>query len=148
MDIRPWNFHAPEVPPPEEVQIERTYDYVPCPMSIDPSGLNDEKLHSLFKTGQHFDRFWLDFFPKRLKDELQYTRSRPEVNMSWGIHIVEGVNWERVSMLSLVLYLMGTVFAIVYIAITHDTGGGFSMGAFLSALPGLGILVLQLKTAV
>ena len=144
-DIRPWNFQSPSFPPEVEVKVKKTYHYFPCPVDVDPTGLNGELLHCLWKPGPHLDRFWLDFFPKKLKEALQYASSKPEMNTGWGIHVVEGVNWAAVTYLAFVLVSISAVLGIVYSAVAHDVGGGFGMAAFLGALPALGIAVLQLR---
>jgi len=145
MDIRPWNFYSPSLPPEVEVRINKTYHYDPCPVDVDPTGLSGELLHCLWKPGPHLDRFWLDLFPKKLKESLHYVSSKPEVNSGWGIHVVEGLNWASVTFLGLVLVSISAILGIIYSAVTHDVGAAFGMSAFFGVLPALGIASLQLR---
>ena len=145
MDIRPWNFSSPSLPPEVEVRVNKTYLYEPCPADVDPTGLSGELLHCLWKPGPHLDRFWLNLFPKKLKEALHYMSSKQEDNKGWGIHIVEGLNWASVTFLGLILVGISAVLGIVYSAVTHDVGAAFSISAFLGVLPALGIASLQLR---
>ncbi|KAJ9616857.1 hypothetical protein H2200_000577 [Cladophialophora chaetospira] len=145
MDIRPWNFHSPSLPPETEVKVKKTYHYNPCPAEVDPTGLNSELLHCLWKPGPHLDRFWLDFFPKKLKEALWYASSKPEVNTGWGVRIVEGTNWASVTLLALVLFSFSAILGIICSVITHDIGAAFSISAFVAVLPTLGVTLLQLR---
>lgn len=147
MDIRPWNFHSPSLPPEAEVRVKKTHHYDPCPVDVDPTGLNGELLHCLWKPGPHLDRFWLNLFPKKLEEILHYVSSKPEVNIGWGIHVVKGVNWASVASLGFVLVIISMLLGVVYSAITHDVGAAFSISAFLVVLPALGIALLQLRPA-
>lgn len=153
MTCRPWNFHAPSLPPEVEVHIKETYSYTPCPQDIDPTGLNGELLHHLWQPGPHLDHFWLDTFPKKLHEELRYisrgssgsNQPTDDDNAGWGIRVIEGVNWQAVACLALVILFISAGLAIVYSALTHDVGGGFGMAAFLGILPALSIAILQLR---
>ncbi|KIX01181.1 uncharacterized protein Z518_08906 [Rhinocladiella mackenziei CBS 650.93] len=70
------------------------------------------------------------------------------MNTGWGIRVVEGVNWGSVTYLGLIQVSFSAVAGVVYSAVTHDVGGGFSIAAFLGMLPTLGILLVQLKPVV
>jgi hypothetical protein len=144
MNVRPWNIRSPNFPPEAEVHVKKTYHYVPCPAEVDPAGLNGELLHCLLKSGPHLDRFWLNYFPKKLKEMLQYSSSLPEVNTGWGIQIVEGINWPTVTLLIFVLTASSSLLGILYSAFTADVGGGFGMATFVATLPALGLVTLQL----
>jgi hypothetical protein len=145
MDIRPWNFHSPSLPPEAEVRVKKTYHYDPCPTYEDPTGFNEELLHCPWKPGPHLDRFWLEFFPKKLKEPLQYVSSKPEMNTGWGIRVVECINWASVICLAVILVGTSIVLGTVYSTVTHDVGEGFGIAAFLGTLPALGIALLHLR---
>ena len=145
MDIRPWNFHSPSLPPETEVRVKKTYHYDPCPTEVDPTGLNGELLHCLWKPGPHLDRFWLNLLPKKLRETLHYVSSKADVNTGWGIRVVEGINWASITLLGFILVSSSAILGIVYSAITHDVGAAFTMSAFLCVLPALGITLLQLR---
>jgi hypothetical protein len=147
--IRPWNFQSPSFPPEAEVKVKKTYHYEPCPhLDVNPESLNETLLHDLLEPGPHTDHFWLNLFPKKLGEKLEYVESNPDATTGWGVRVVEGVNWTSVIFLVLVLIGINAVLGIVYSAATHDVGGGFSMAAFLSVPPALGIALLQLRAAV
>jgi hypothetical protein len=49
MDVRPWNFRSPDLPPEVEVINKKTYHYAPCPIGGNLNELNREVIHSLLQ---------------------------------------------------------------------------------------------------
>ena len=145
MDVRPWNFRSPDLPPEIEVINKRTYHYAPCPIEGNPNELNREVVHSLLQPDKpHLDRFWLDLFPKKLKEQLLYNTGSTEMCSGWGIHIVEGVNRLTVVLLAIALLGVSGVLGTTYTVITHDASSGFAIATFVGLLPALGLAALQL----
>ena len=145
MDVRPWNFRSPDLPPEVEVIDKKTYHYAPCPIGGNPNELNREVIHSLLQPDKpHLDRFWLDLFPKKLKEQLLYKTGSTEMCSGWGIHIVEGVNKLTVVLLAIALLGISGVLGIVYTVVTRDASSGFAIATFVGLLPALGLAALQL----
>lgn len=73
-------------------------------------------------------------FPKKRKGELEVNPSYgPRVG--WGIQIVEGWIGSRVWLLSLSLFLCGSLaFAICWTVLKHDIEGAFGVSAYVVAL--------------
>jgi hypothetical protein len=112
---------------------------------VDPNGLNGELLHALLKPGQHLQDFWLQIFPKRLDEAMNFVPKIPNLNIGWGIRIIDGVNWESVTFVAMILLSFSAGIGIVYSAIAHDVGAAFTIAAFLGIWPGLGVTLLQLR---
>ena len=145
MDVRPWNFRSPDLPPEVEVIHKKTYHYAPCPIGGNPNELSREVIHSLLRPGEtHLDRFWLDLFPKKLNEQLLYKSGSTEMCSGWGIHIVEGVNMLTVVLLAVVLLVVSVVLGIVLTVILHDASSGFAIATFVGMMPALGLAAVQL----
>ena len=145
MDVRPWNFRSPDLPPEIEAINKKTYHYAPCPIGGNPNELNREVIHSLLQPNKpHLDRFWLDLFPKKLKEQLLYKTGSTEMCSGWGIHIVEGVNRLTVVLLAIALLGVSGVLGIAYTVVTRDASSGFAIATFVGLLPALGLTALQL----
>lgn len=143
---QPWHFVSPAFPPEPEVTVKRTYHYRPCPQDeFEITSLDDILLHSLLEPGPHLDHYWLDLFPKKLREMLIYKSGSPDANTGWGIRIVEGLNWVALFWLALFVTGFSGVLAIVYSILTRDPGGGFTMAGYFVTLLSVGVACLQVK---
>lgn len=117
--------------PPETKRDE--YLFEPCDL-IPPVGEN-------FMTHwfHHPDEAWdllyaYSLFPKKRKGELEIDPyNAPRVG--WGIQIVEGWLSYRLWLLSLLVFLGGSLaFAICWTILRHDIQGAFGVSAYIVAL--------------
>ena len=146
MMVQPWYFSSPSIPPEPEVKVKKTYHYQPCPQDdVDLTGLRESMMHSLLNPGPHLDNFWLDRFPKKLREGLVYRSGRAEENTGWGIHIVQGPNAALRAWLILVVTIAGGLLGIVYSVVCKDTGGGFGIASWVIAVLALTVKYLELK---
>jgi hypothetical protein len=146
---QPWHFVSPAFPPETEVKVKKTYDYRPCPQDeFEITNLDDVLLHSLLESGPHLDHYWLDMFPKKLHETLEYRSGSPDANTGWGIRIVDGLNWIIILRLSLAVVAFSGILGLIYSIVKKDPGGGFTMAGYLVTLIFLGFAYLQAKPTV
>jgi hypothetical protein len=144
---QPWHFVSPAFPPEPEVKVKKTYDYRPCPQDeFEITSLDHVLLHSLLEPGPHLDHYWLDMFPKKLQEILEYRTGSPNANIGWGIRIVDGPDWAVVLWLALAVMSFSGVLGVIYSIVKKDPGGGFTMAGFLVTLIFVGFAYLQAKT--
>ena len=135
VDIR----KVPDMPP--ETRRDE-YLYEPCGL-IPPVGEN-------FMTHwfQHPEEAWdllyaYSRFPKKRKGELEVIPTQgPRVG--WGIQIVEGWVVSRLWLLSLLVFLCGSLaFGICWTLLEHDIQGAFGVSAYIIALLTLAVGAAQ-----
>lgn len=144
--MQPWHFSSPSVPPEPEVKVKKSYHYHPCPQDeVDLTSLRDAMLHSLLKPGPHLDEFWLNRFPKKLREGLVYRSGLADGNAGWGIHIVYGPNAVLIVWLALVVVTLSGALGIIYSVVREDPGGGFGMASWMVAWLTCAVTCLQLK---
>jgi hypothetical protein len=146
LTVQPWHFSSPSLPPESEVKVKKSYHYHPCPQEdVDLTCLRGAILHSLLKPGPHLDEFWLNRFPKKLREGLIYRSGLVDGNVGWGIHIVQGPNAALIAWLALVVTTTSGLLGIGYSVVRKDPGGGFGMASWILALLALSIAYLELK---
>lgn len=146
LTVQPWHFSSPSLPPEPEVKVKKNYHYHPCPPDdVDLTCLRGAILHSLLKPGPHLDEFWLNRFPKKLREGLVYRSGLADGNIGWGIHIVHGPNAVLIVWLALVVTTTSGLLGIAYSVVRKDPGGGFGMASWVVGLLALAIAYLQLK---
>jgi hypothetical protein len=122
------------MPPETEVRARR-YLYEPVPM--DDVEFADIPLAHLLKPRPHTDTFWMNTFPKKVREPLlRQAGIDGQRVVGWGIRINEGLNWTVISLLLLTLVLAIGAAVGVYAAITSDNESAFGLGAFLVAVLG------------
>lgn len=131
MDYRPTWFKK-EIPPEDEVKASR-YRYKPVPM--DDVEISAIPLNHLIKAGGHSSSFWMNRFPKKLREPVAWPReqSAPGV-IGWGMRINETLNWAVIIPFTLVILLAIGVSVIIYAAVTSDNSAAFGLGAYLVAI--------------
>lgn len=119
------------LPPQEEVDL-KNYHYAPCPADVQNPVLRLPYLHVLLEPGNHLDDFWTNRTPKKLRQELKYQIGGSPA-IGWGVHIVEGPNWNALAVLTTIFVISSLVLALVYSLAMNDVSTGFTMGSFLLA---------------
>ena len=135
MDIR----KAPDMPP--ETRRDE-YLYESCDL-IPPVG-EAFMTHWFYHPEEAWELPWAySLFPKRRKGELEVNLNHAP-RVGWGIHIVEGWLSSRLWLLSLGLFLCGSLaFAICWTTLEHDIQGAFGVSAYVVALLTLAIGTAQ-----
>lgn len=127
MDITP-RILEPCLPPPEDVH-DKTYHYAPCPPDIHAQELGLPFLHVLMEPGNHFDDFWTNHVPKKLRERLHYQKG-PEPVVGFGLYVTERPNWQALAMLTTFFTLASFVLAVIYSVVMKDVSSGFGIGSF------------------
>ena len=126
--------------PPETRRDE--YLYEPCDL-IPPVGENF-MTHLFHHPEDAWDFPWAySLIPKRLNGELEIALNQAP-RVGWGIQIVEGWLGSRLWLLSLSLFLCGSLaFAICWAILEHDIQGAFGVSAYVVALLTLAVGAAQ-----
>ena len=126
VDIR----KAPDMPP---LTRRDEYLYEPCDL-IPPVG-ETFMTHWFHHPEEAWELPWAySLFPKRRKGELEVNLNHAP-SVGWGIYIVEGWLGSRLWLLSLSLFLCGSLaFAICWTILKHDIQGAFGVSAYVVAL--------------
>ena len=81
--------------------------------------------------------------PKKRKERLTVCPERG-TSVGWGIHLVEGWVVQRIWLLCLALFIIGSVaFGICWTVLEHDIQGAFGISTYVIALLGLVIGCMQ-----
>lgn len=135
VDIRKY----PDMPP--ETKRDE-YLYEPCDL-IPPVGEN-----LMTHWFQHPEEAWhfpyaYSLFPKKRKGQLDVDLSQGP-SVAWGIQIVEGWLGSRIWLLSLSLFLCGSLaFGICWTVLKHDIQGAFGVAAYIVAFLTLAVGAAQ-----
>ena len=135
VDIRKY----PDMPP--ETRRDE-YLYEPCDL-IPPVGEN-----LMTHWFQHPEEAWdlpyaYSLFPKKRKGQLDVDLSQGP-SVAWGIQIVEGWLSSRIWLLSLLLFLCGSLaFGICWTIFKHDIQGAFGVAAYIVAFLTLAVGAAQ-----
>ena len=107
------------------------YDYKPKPPKIVPPIGSNEMLHYLdHPEDLPKDANMFSHVPKKLHQELSVCPEKG-YSIGWGIKFIEGVSYERVSMLAFVSILIATIVAIIWAAVTRDAQTAFTVGTYV-----------------
>ncbi len=74
--------------------------------------------------------FCLTRFPKKTREQLQVPKCG-EAQAGWGIHYVEGLNWQKVYAARMVVCLLSLVFGLAWSILRNDVQGGFGVSAYM-----------------
>lgn len=97
--------------------------------------LADIPLPHLLKTGPHTDTFWMETFPKKLREQLvRQPGADGQRVIGWGVRINEGLNWAFILISLLITIIMIGISVAIYSALTSDNSSAFGLEAFLAAL--------------
>jgi hypothetical protein len=67
------------------------------------------------------------------------------LSMGWGIHIIEGPNKFAIYCATLCIILISGLVAILWAVIRHDIQGGFGIGAWMTSVLGLILMIYSTK---
>lgn len=126
--------------PPENKRDE--YLYQPCEL-IPPVGEN--LMAHLFHHPEDANERSITFLraPKKRKAKLTIYPQRG-TSVGWGIHLVKGWVMSRLWLLSLAMFVLGSlVFGICWAVLRHDVQGAFGVAAYMVALVGLVVGTIQ-----
>ena len=135
MDIR----KAPDMPPET-----RRDEYLYEPSDLIPPVGEDFMTHWFHHPEDAWEFPWAySLIPKRLKGELEVDLNQAP-RVGWGIQIVEGWLGSRLWLLSLSLFVCGSLaFAICRTILEHDIQGAFGVSAYVVALLTLAVGAAQ-----
>ena len=108
------------------------YSYTPAPLGhVPPIGPNYlTHLYHHPEAAENDRCKLLPRFPKKVEERLVYAHQ--DIQMGWGIHFVEGWKWDRIWMLLLVLFLLGSLaFAVCWWLLEHDLQGAFAVASYV-----------------
>ena len=132
VDIRKEN----DIPPADNKQ----YTYQPVPAeTVPPIGKNH--LMHMFHHPEDGEGKSVCFnrFPKKKRYQLQVLNGS-QTQPGWGINFVEGIYWQKIFAIGMVICLLSLVFGIAWAVKRDDVQGGFGVAAyvltFLSCLVG------------
>lgn len=86
--------------------------------------------------------FCLTRFPKKTREQLQVPKCG-EAQAGWGIHYVEGLNWQKVYAAGMVVCLLSLVFGLAWSILRNDVQGGFGVSAYMLAFLACTVGLLQ-----
>ncbi|KAE8363618.1 hypothetical protein BDV27DRAFT_158635 [Aspergillus caelatus] len=132
METCPRWFKTRTIPPEAEVKAKR-YIYKPVPM--EDVEFVDIPLQHLLKPGPHTDTFWLNRFPKKIREPLiRLPGDDGQRIIGWGIRINECLNWSMILFSIFLILLAIGVSVVLYATITADNSSAFAFGAFMVAM--------------
>ena len=91
-------------------------------------------------TQAHTEAIWVERFPHKLGDSIFY-QSKP-LTVGWGIEIEEDRNWTLFVIVQLIVLLISGAVAATYASITTDVASGVAIGAWLTAVQALIVILL------
>jgi hypothetical protein len=74
--------------------------------------------------------------PKKLGRSLLDIRRTSEIEkdvVGWGVHIIEGPNRARITLLTVVVVGVSLIVPLIYTVMTKDISGGYAIGAWIVA---------------
>ncbi|KAL8692509.1 MAG: hypothetical protein Q9218_002484 [Villophora microphyllina] len=117
------------LPTEKDVLKSREWEFCPCPcpLKAPPPIPTNVFLHLINSKRTHPRGTWLRRLPKKLNRSIQQSCEVPHAGLEalgWGIHIVEGLNWQAVVLLYCVLALVGLAVAVTYSVLKADVQAG------------------------
>ena len=145
VDVRPSSA-TPSIPPYDKLaEFKYKYDPIP-PEYIPPVGENH--LMHLYHHPEcaHDSRaLLLSLFPKKVLERLVVCPQRG-MSTGWGVHFVEGWNSDRLWLVGLLLFVLGSfAFAVAWWVLEHDVQGAFSVATYITSLLALVVGMAQVK---
>ncbi|KAL8365591.1 hypothetical protein RB595_004419 [Gaeumannomyces hyphopodioides] len=135
---RVGSYETGQIPSVKQV-YNMEYSYRPCPLDIGPYPIDPAIfMHWFLDPGDHADdqSMAVERLPKKLhsslEDDMQSTPGGSPIG--WGIYILEGLNWARIQVLTLVLFLVTFLFSVIWSRTREDIQGGMGIGQYLIAL--------------
>lgn len=132
----------PSVPNAREAQ-EHRYTFVPMPMDEPPM---DARTFNHYFHKPHLaddSATWIARFPQLLDASLFYGSEK--LAKGWGVEIVEDRNWVLFVGANVLLLLVSGLLAALYACVADDRQTGVALGAWLTAVQGLGTTALFLR---
>ena len=134
--------------PPSDKLAEYKYQYDPIPPEYVPPVGENHLMHLYLNPACANDEHstLLSLFPKKVYERLMLCQ-KTGMTTGWGVHFVEGWNWDQIWSLSIVLLVLGgIVFAVAWTLLEHDIQGAFSVASYLTALLALAMGLVQVKS--
>lgn len=129
----------PSVPNPQEAL---NYHYISDPVPMDEPPMDARTFNHYFHKPHeaHADDTWIQRFPQLLDVSLFY--SQEKLAKGWGIEIIEDKNWMVFVCANVAVLLLSGAFAGLYSYGKSDAPTGVAIGAWLTAVQGLGVNAL------
>ncbi|KAK0717437.1 hypothetical protein B0T26DRAFT_775806, partial [Lasiosphaeria miniovina] len=120
------------------------YGYHPWPLKPPPVPANIF-LHHLSHQAGHRRLLWGNRIPQKLHQSILQGGSSNDLVVGWGVHIVEGLNKVTILAAMLVALLASGVISVTYAVARGDVQGGFGIGAWLTGVQGLVVMLVATK---
>jgi hypothetical protein len=135
-----------DIPPPDKLH-EYKYAYEPIPPDYVPPIGENHLMHLYYhpECADNNSHTLLDHFPRKVEERLEVC---PVKGMSpgWGIHFVEGWDWDKIWVFAFVLFGLGSLtFGIAWSTMEHDIQGAFGVSSYMVTFLALAIGVAQVK---
>jgi hypothetical protein len=93
-------------------------------------------------TKKHDHSIWGPRLPQKLNESAL---SLGIGENSWGIYILNGLEWELITLIMVVCAILGLFISAIYCVLTKDNQTGLAIGAYVAALQAMGLTLFIVK---
>ncbi|MCJ1387086.1 hypothetical protein MMC17_010215 [Xylographa soralifera] len=120
---------VPDYPPPAHIR-----EYKPCYHSTNPPVGENLLTHYYHHPHDADDALvWFHRIPKKLRQRVVID-SEQRAALGWGMYFVEGFDWTKYWILSILVLLVSSLVGICYSVLADDVQSGFAVASFLMTL--------------
>jgi hypothetical protein len=135
-------YEKPMSLPPESEVKGGNYHYYEC--LLDPLPPIDHRtfMHYFWHHERHknsMSDIFLSRLPKKMNTSMRGQERHDQINLGWGVHIIEGPNKKAISLGLFVTVLLSFIVSLSYSIATHTTESGFGIGQWIVATLTVGL---------
>jgi hypothetical protein len=135
-------YEGPMSIPPESEVRKRNYHYYKCPLEPLPPIDHRTFFHYFWNHRRHQSSpssIFISRMPKKLGRSMREQDMPVQLNLGWGVHIIEGPNKKLISLLLFLIVLLSFIISLVYSCATHADESGFGIGQWILASLTVGV---------
>ena len=128
--------------PPESEVKDGNYHYYECPLDPLPPIEHRTFFHYFWNHEQHENansNIFLNRLPKKLNISMREQERVDQLNLGWGVHIIEGPNKKMISLCLFMILVLSFTVSLTYSIVKHTEESGFGIGQWIVATLTVGL---------
>lgn len=134
---------------PSQMDVKNgAYHYFECPLDPLPPIDHRTFFHYFWNHENHMSsqsRLFLDRLPKKLNTSMFVGGQPDQLNLGWGVHIIEGPNKKAISMCVFGVVVASFIVSLTYSLVIHSQESGFGIGQWIVAVGTVGLSAIYFQ---